>query len=347
MVTEPVHTGSIGQQRIQPLARRTQGRDYDSRAEFVVETNVATSSRRRSSESNRCLPDSEWTSWPNRRGRSMLNPVRVDAAVDLAYGALIVIAVVMIATLEFGIGLAFALGVFASYALHVVWKMARFDPDWMTKAVEESVGEQMQTVERSVEETVGKTVEQEMEKTVQAQVGETVEQSVEATVQKTVGDQVEATVGETVEQSVQETVGEQVEATVGETVEQSVQETVEQSVGETVEKSVEETVQETVEQSVEETVQETVEKSVEETVGQTVEKSVEETVGETVEKSVEETVGETVEETVGEQLETVQEQVEAVDERINRRPREDQVEELIEQTAGKAETDDETKTDGE
>lgn len=88
----------------------------------------------------------------------MVNPARVDAIIDLAYGALIVLAIVMIATLEFGIGIAFGLGVFSAYILHVVWKMARFDPDWMTK-----------TIEATVEETVGETVEREVSK-VQEQV---------------------------------------------------------------------------------------------------------------------------------------------------------------------------------
>ncbi len=88
----------------------------------------------------------------------MLNPARVDAIIDLAYGALIVLAIVLIATLEFGIGIAFGLGVFSAYILHVVWKMARFDPEWMTRAIEETV-----------EETVGETVEKQV-KEVQEQV---------------------------------------------------------------------------------------------------------------------------------------------------------------------------------
>ena len=79
----------------------------------------------------------------------MLNPIRVDAIVDLAYGALIVLAIVLIATFEFGIGIAFGLGVFSAYVVHVVWKMARFDPDWMTQSVEETVSE---TVKKQVQE---------------------------------------------------------------------------------------------------------------------------------------------------------------------------------------------------
>ncbi|WIV65643.1 hypothetical protein [Natrialbaceae archaeon AArc-T1-2] len=122
----------------------------------------------------------------------MLNPVRVDAAVDLAYGALIVLAIVLIATLEFGIGIAFGLGVFSAYVVHVVWKMARFDPDWMTQAVEE-------TVEETVEKTVGETVEKQVEG-VQAQV-EAVEErvdrrpredEVEEIIEESVGDESES-----------------------------------------------------------------------------------------------------------------------------------------------------------
>ncbi|WP_255169418.1 hypothetical protein [Natrononativus amylolyticus] len=172
----------------------------------------------------------------------MLNPVRVDAAVDLAYGALIALSIVLIMLAGTDVGIAFGVGVFASYVVHVVWKMARFDPDWMTRAVQESV-----------EESVGETVEQ--------TVGETVEQKV----------------GETVEETVEETVGETVEKQVGETVE--------------------------------------------------------ETVGGTVEERVGETVEEAVERTVGKQLEAMQAEVEAVDERIDRRPREDEVEELIDKSA--------------
>ncbi|MFC4439843.1 MULTISPECIES: hypothetical protein [Natrialbaceae] len=196
----------------------------------------------------------------------MLNPVRVDAAVDLAYGALIALSIVLIMVLGTNVGIAFGVGVFASYVIHVVWKMARFDPDWMTRAVQESVEES---------------------------VGETVEKSVGETVEKTVGETVEKKVGETVEESV------------GETVEERVGETVEERVGETVE----------------------------------------ERVGETVERKVGETVEEAVERTVGEQLDEMQAEVEAVDERIDRRPREDEVEELIDSSAegDRAENDERTE----
>uniref|UniRef100_UPI0025BA5252 hypothetical protein n=1 Tax=Halovivax sp. TaxID=1935978 RepID=UPI0025BA5252 len=122
-----------------------------------------------------------------------MNPVRVDAVVDLTYGALIAISVVLIATLDTSVGLAFGVGVFASYIVHVVWKMARFDPDWMTTAVKESVDE---TVGETVEKTVGETVEKTVGETVEKTVGETVEEKVGETVEETVGETVEKTVGE-------------------------------------------------------------------------------------------------------------------------------------------------------
>ena len=104
----------------------------------------------------------------------MLNPARVDAAIDLAYGALILVAIALIATVEFGIGIAFVVGVFSAYVLHVVWKMARFDPDWMTSVVEDAVDDAMgDSVERAVDERVATQVDEtvgDQLDTVQAQV---------------------------------------------------------------------------------------------------------------------------------------------------------------------------------
>ncbi len=94
----------------------------------------------------------------------MLDPVRVDFAIDLAYGALILLAIVLIATLDFGVGIAYGVGAFAGYLLHVIWKMARFDPEWMTAEVEARVAE---TVEERMEEAVGEQLAD-----VQAQVEE-------------------------------------------------------------------------------------------------------------------------------------------------------------------------------
>jgi len=82
-----------------------------------------------------------------------MNPRRVDAAVDLAYGVLIFVAVVLIAYVGVEEGLAFGFGVLVSYAIHVVWKMSRFDPEWMSREVE-------QTVEETIEEEIGTVQEQ-------------------------------------------------------------------------------------------------------------------------------------------------------------------------------------------
>ena len=175
----------------------------------------------------------------------MLNPVRVDAAVDLAYGALILLAIALIATVEFGIGIAFGLGVFSAYLVHVVWKMARFDPDWMTAVAEEAFDQ---------------------------------------------------------------------------------------------------TVTETVEEAVDETMADTVDETVEEAVADTVDETVTDTVADTVEEAVDETVGQQVAARLGDQLDTVQAQVEAVDDRLDDRPREDRVEELIQNSVSEEEdTPEETR----
>lgn len=90
-----------------------------------------------------------------------MNPARVDAAVDLTYGALIALAIVLIVLLDTQIGTAFGLGVFVSYAVHVAWKMGRFDPDWMTSVVQESVD---RTVEEQIQESVDEQLEDVQEK---------------------------------------------------------------------------------------------------------------------------------------------------------------------------------------
>jgi len=83
-----------------------------------------------------------------------VNPDRVDFVVDLAYGLLILVAIVLFAIVGGRVGTAFGLGVFVSYVLHVVWKMARFDPDWMTQAVTENVEETLRTEVEGVMEQV-------------------------------------------------------------------------------------------------------------------------------------------------------------------------------------------------
>ncbi|MGQ5515572.1 hypothetical protein [Halococcus saccharolyticus] len=143
------------------------------------------------------------------QARCGVNPSRVDTIVDLTYGLLIAVSVVLIVVAGNAIGLAFGFGVLVSYVLHVVWKMARFDPNWMTTAVKE-------TVEETVDETVGETVEKTVDETVEKTVGETVEKTVDETVEEKVGETVEETVEKTVEETVDETVEETVEKTLEE-----------------------------------------------------------------------------------------------------------------------------------
>jgi len=84
-----------------------------------------------------------------------VNPSRVDSIVDLTYGLLIAVSVGLIVLVGSTVGLAFGFGVLLSYLLHVGWKMARFDPDWMRTTVKGTVDE---TVEERVSETVEGTV---------------------------------------------------------------------------------------------------------------------------------------------------------------------------------------------
>jgi len=113
-----------------------------------------------------------------------VNPRHVDAVVDLTYGVLIFVSIVLIVSVGTEIGLAFGFGVLVSYAVHVVWKMARFDPDWMTSTVEE-------VVEESVREQVGAVEEQieAVEQRVDRRPRETdVEEMIEETVENDPGD---------------------------------------------------------------------------------------------------------------------------------------------------------------
>jgi len=116
-----------------------------------------------------------------------VNPSRVDTIVDLIYGLLIAVSVGLIVVAGNAIGLAFGFGVLVAYILHVGWKMARFDPDWMTRAVKETVEETVdetveQTVEGKVDETVDETVQEKVDETVADTVGEAVDETVEETV---------------------------------------------------------------------------------------------------------------------------------------------------------------------
>lgn len=80
-----------------------------------------------------------------------MKPYRVDYMIDLAYGVMIFVSIVLIISIGTEVGIAFGLGVLVSYAIHVVWKMARFDPEWMTEEVTENVEE---TFTRKIDDVV-------------------------------------------------------------------------------------------------------------------------------------------------------------------------------------------------
>ncbi len=141
-----------------------------------------------------------------------MNPSRVDFLVDVAYGLLIFVAVVLFMIVGSNVGVAFAIGVLLSYLIHVVWKMARFDPEWMTREV-------AQTVAQTVDETVGETVDKEVSETVEKTVAETVDKEVSETVEETVAETVDKEVSETVEKTVDQTVEKTVGKEVSEVIE--------------------------------------------------------------------------------------------------------------------------------
>jgi hypothetical protein len=85
-----------------------------------------------------------------------MDPYRIDYIIDFAYGVMIFVSVVLIISVGTEIGIAFGLGVLVSYAIHVVWKMARFDPEWMTKEVTENVED---TLTREIEDVINQLEE--------------------------------------------------------------------------------------------------------------------------------------------------------------------------------------------
>lgn len=80
-----------------------------------------------------------------------MKPRRVDYLTDLAYGSIIFVSVLLIIVVRTDIGISFGLGVLVSYAIHVAWKMARFDPEWMTQEVAENVEE---TLSEDIDEVI-------------------------------------------------------------------------------------------------------------------------------------------------------------------------------------------------
>lgn len=114
-----------------------------------------------------------------------MNPARVDLIVDLTFGLLIFVAVVLVVVGGSTIGIGFGAGVLVSYMVHVGWKMSRFDPDWMSRQVagqvEEAVSEE---IENTVEVTIGKEID-----VAAKQVEETLTEEVSETVKKTVSEE--------------------------------------------------------------------------------------------------------------------------------------------------------------
>lgn len=145
-----------------------------------------------------------------------MNPNRVDSLVDLSYGLLIFAAVALMVVVGTQTGIAFGLGVLVSYALHVVWKMGRFDPEWMTREV-------AQRVEEDLSEDVTESVEQSVTETVEESVAEDVAESVEESVAEDVAESVEANIAEDVAKNVEESVADQVSDTVEETISEEVE----------------------------------------------------------------------------------------------------------------------------
>jgi len=136
---------------------------------------------------------------------------QIDFLTDLTYGLLLFAAIVLIAGGDRGAGIAFGVGVLVSYIIHVGWKMARFDPDWMAQEVTENL-------EESVAEEVSENVTEEVSKNVEETVTEEVTESVEETVAEEVTESVEETVAEEVSKNVEEAVTGEVTENVQETL---------------------------------------------------------------------------------------------------------------------------------
>jgi len=127
-----------------------------------------------------------------------MKPSRVNLAVDIAYGLLIFVAVVLIFVVGDEVGIAFGVGALLSYIIHVGWKMSRFDPNWMTREVVERVEE---TVSKEVEDAVSKEVETSVEDTVSKEV-DNVAKQVEETLTEEVTETIEKTVSEEVDEAI-------------------------------------------------------------------------------------------------------------------------------------------------
>jgi hypothetical protein len=115
-----------------------------------------------------------------------MRPSRVDFVIDLTYGVVLFLAIVLILTVGTSVGVAFGLGALVSYIIHVAWKMARFDPEWMSREMAANIEEQVaEEVAESVEEQVAEEVAESVEEQVADSLGEQVAEEVTETVERT------------------------------------------------------------------------------------------------------------------------------------------------------------------
>lgn len=77
---------------------------------------------------------------------------KIDMYVDLTYGILLLVGIAAMIFLQHYLSaVTFGLGILIGYAVHIGWRMARFDPEAKT------------TFEENVEQTVEETVENAVE----------------------------------------------------------------------------------------------------------------------------------------------------------------------------------------
>jgi divalent metal cation (Fe/Co/Zn/Cd) transporter len=145
-----------------------------------------------------------------------MNPNRVDTIVDFTYGVLIFVAIALILTVGTAVGVAFGLGVLVAYTIHVGWKMARFDPQWMTEEATKTLTEEVDEAMARIEDVNDRVDRRPREDEVEETVNEEVDERVEDTVSEEVDERVEETVAEEVSERVEETVSKEVEEKTGE-----------------------------------------------------------------------------------------------------------------------------------
>lgn len=117
-----------------------------------------------------------------------MKPHVVDFLTDVSYGLLLLAALVMALVGEGyrDLGIAFGLGALAAWGLHLFWKMGRYDPEWM---------------QRTVQEELDESVEDQVQDRVQAELDDSVEDRVQAELDEEVADQVSEAVEEELEES--------------------------------------------------------------------------------------------------------------------------------------------------